>query len=577
MCKTRTCFYINKKRRGKSMKICKKFLKTVFAVLLAFGLMTNTYHAFEGEATITITKGEGVTTSLKGMKVDAYMILNQFNPNETDVSKKQYEVVSAFRTFFNIEEIKSSFVGGEGNVYLTYDETEAKLKVSADSATGSITISKAKLDTTYPEASLLSRITRSTDVSTFYTWVEKYIETKSVALSATATATASESSATLESLDEGYYALIFSNVPAGVVVKQGIMIPTSGTSASIPLKAEPITVEKKVSKDENNFYDEISAAMNTSLTYQITTKVPTLADFSNLTEFKLTDTMTHQNLEANSFTLTIGSTSLTYDYDGNSNSGKFKKGETVIATITTTAATFSVDFVEDALKDHQGQDVVLKYTAQLTSDAIDVNNNTVTLNYTNGPDTKELTDSTKVYTYGIDVTKKFSDGSTSTENYGAVKFSLYTDSNDTKGTAISLVGSAGNYHVPASGETTTTTTLSLTNTGKLTITGLDAGTYWLVETAAPDGFTKAGDIKITLVAGEDGALDETNSKVETASNVQFTHTANSIALAQFEVLNQKGFNLPTTGGAGTMMITLGGMALIVVAAGLYVVSKKKKA
>lgn len=573
MCKTRTCFYINKKRRGKSMKICKKFLKTVFAVLLAFGLMTNTYHASDGSATITITKGEDVTKSLDGMEVKAYMILGQINPNERDVSKKQYEVVGAFRTFFNIKEIRSSFVGGEGSIYLTYNESEGKLKVSDPSTTGSIAISKAALDTTYPEADLLSRIfNMSSEASTFYTWVEKYIETNSVALSATATA--SESSATLESLVEGYYALIFSNVPAGVVVKQGIMIPTSGTSASIPLKAEPITVEKKVSKDENSFYDEISAAMNTPLTYQITTKVPTLADFSNLTKFDLTDTMTNQKLDADSFTLTIGRTGINFDID----SKKFKVGDTVIATVTTNDDTsFTVDFEEDALKDYQGQAVVLTYTAQLTSDAIDVNNNTVTLNYTNNRDTKELTDSTKVYTYGIDVTKKFSDGSTSTENYGAVKFSLYTDSSGTKGTAISLVGSAGNYHVPASGETTTTTTLSLTNTGKLTITGLDAGTYWLVETAAPDGFTKAGDIKIILVAGEDGALDSTDSKVVTASNVQFTHTADNIALAQFEVLNQKGFNLPTTGGAGTMMITLGGMALIVVAAGLYVVSKKKKA
>lgn len=556
------------------MKICKKFLKTVFAVLLAFGLMTNTYHASDGEATITITKGEGVTTSLEGMEVKAYMILDQINPNETDADKKQYAVVENFKDFFNIGAIKDSFDGVAGNVYLTYDETEAELKVSTDSATGSIAISKAKLDTTYPEASLLSRITASTDVSTFYTWVEKYIEKNSSTLSAT-TAEASESSATLANLDEGYYALIFSKVPAGVVVKQGIMIPTSGRSATIPLKAEPITVEKKVSKDENNFYDEISAAMNTPLTYQITTKVPTLADFSNLTEFKLTDTMTHQNLEANSFTLTIGSTSLTYDYDGNSNSGKFKNGETVIATITTTAATFSVDFVEDALKDHQGQDVVLKYTAQLTLDAVDVNNNTVTLNYTNNGDEKVLTDSTKVYTYGIDVTKKFSDGRATDSN---VKFSLYTDNNGTKGTEISLVGEAGDYRVPASGETGSIKDLLLdTNDGTLKITGLDAGTYWLVETAAPDGFTKAGDIKITLVAGENGALNITDSKVETASNVQFTHTGGSIALAKFEVLNQKGFNLPTTGGAGTMMITLGGMALIVVAAGLYIVSKKKKA
>lgn len=562
------------------MKICKKFLKTVFAVLLAFGLMTNTYHASDGEATITITRGNDVTTSLQGMKVDAYMILDQVNPDETVVSKKQYAVVENFKNFFNIEEIKQLLDGTEGNVYLTYDETEAELKVSTDSATGSIAISKAELDTTYPEADLLSRISNmNSEASTFYTWVEKFIEKNSADLTIQATETATENGTTLNNLNEGYYALIFSNVPAGVVVKQGIMIPTSGTSASIPLKAEPITVEKKVSKDENNFYDEISAAMNSTLTYQITTKVPTLADFSNLTEFDLTDTMTHQKLDADSFTLTLKTSTNTTNCIKEGD--EFKVNGTLIATVKDiTDTSFTVDFVEDALKDYQGQDVVLTYTAQLTSDAIDVNNNTVTLNYTNGPDTHELTDSTKVYTYGIDVTKKFSDGSTSTENYAAVKFSLYTDNNGTKESKILLTGSDGIYHVPASGETGSITDLSIdTSDGTLRITGLDAGTYWLVETDAPDGFTKAGDIKITLVADDtvDGALDTTNSKVETALNVDFTHSVGSIALAQFEVLNQKGFNLPTTGGAGTMMITLGGMALIVVAAGLYVVSKKKKA
>lgn len=561
------------------MKICKKFLKTVFAVLLAFGLMTNTYHAFDGEATITITKGEGVTTSLEEMEVKAYMILDQVNPDETVVSKKQYAVVENFKNFFNIEEIKRSLDGKEGIVYLTYNESDGKLNVSNTSTTGSFAISKAELDTTYPEADLLSRISNmSSEASTFYTWVEKYIEKNSDTLFTTATATAEANAdgAIFTNLYEGYYALIFSNVPAGLVAKQGIMVATNGKdngAASVALKAEPITVQKQVSKDATSFADEISAAMNRPLTYRITTKVPTLADFSNLTEFKLTDTMTHQNLEANSFRLTIGSTSLTYDYDGNSNSGKFKNDETVIATVTTTAATFSVDFVEAALKDYQGQAVVLKYTAQLTSDAIDVNNNTVTLNYTNNDDEKVLTDSTKVYTYGIDVTKKFSDGRVTDSS---VKFSLYTDNEGTKGSPILLAGTAGNYHVPASGETGSIIDLLIdTNDGTLRITGLDAGTYWLVETATPDGFTKAGDIKITLV-GNQAKLDENGTNISNGT-LTFDNVGGHIALAKFDVLNQKGFNLPTTGGAGTMMITLGGMALIVVAAGLYVVSKKKKA
>ena len=82
--------------------------------------------------------------------------------------------------------------------------------------------------------------------------------------------------------------------------------------------------------------------------------------------------------------------------------------------------------------------------------------------------------------------------------------------------------------------------------------------YWIVETKAPDGYNLLADpVQVTFSAE--------NSTSENAYTVEIT------------VNNTQGFTLPETGGTGTILFTVGGIALVGVAVILLVTTRKRKA
>ncbi|MFR8536634.1 MAG: isopeptide-forming domain-containing fimbrial protein [Lacrimispora saccharolytica] len=582
------------------MRRSKTAIKRLFGILMSMimilGMMTTTAFAEDGNATITITKGENIETDWTGMTVNAYMVLDQVNDKETIEGKKQYAVTDGFKQFFNIAVATNGlFDGDNDNVYLNYQDN--KITYSDQTSAGAISISDAKLDTTYKEADLVKRVGDANQTALFYTWIEKYIESKGASLTATksvSVATEDSMQLVIDGLDEGYYALTFSDVPDGISVTQGILVATSG---SIELKAEDLPLTKQVKPvDKADYAASATAALGEALEYKITSKVPTLTDYGNLTEFVFTDTLVRQVVDSNSFALKIGEVSASRDKNS------FKIDNTVVATLdlasydtvndpTDTSKTvpgqkFTLTFETDVLENYQGKGITLTYRASLTADAVNVNKNHVSLDYTNGSDDSELTADTEVYTYGIEVQKTFSDAST---DYTGVEFKLYGDDQGRQGTQIALVGEKGSYRVPVINtedglpESGSTNALVLDNNGKLTITGLDEGTYWLVETAAPSGFTVADPIQIVLakdsespsVLDKDNSTAKYNGEGDSLITGIGSQTNTQISLAQLTVLNQKGFSLPSTGGAGTWMLTIGGILLIAAAGGLYVIYRKK--
>lgn len=578
------------------MRRSKTAIKRLFGILMSMimilGMMTTTAFAADGSATIKITKGDDIKTDWKGMTVNAYMVLDQVNDTESIKEKKQYAVTDDFVQFFNIAATGTLFDGDNNKVFLSYDEEHNQITYSDQNSAGAISISGTKLDTTYKEADLVKRVGESgnSETALFYTWIEKYIESKDDSLTATKSVSVEAEGSkelVINGLNEGYYALTFSDVPDGISVTQGILV---ATSESIELKAEDLPLTKEVKPvDKADYAASATAALGEALEYKITSKVPTLTDYSNLTEFVFTDTLVRQVVDSNSFALKIGEVSASRDKNS------FKIDNTVVATLnlesydtvndpTDTSKTvpgqkFTLTFETDVLENYQGKGITLTYRASLTADAVNVNKNHVSLDYTNGPDDSELTADTEVYTYGIEVQKTFSD---QRETDSTVTFQLRTAKDD-KETAISMVGSAGVYHVKANGETAETSDLKLALDGKLTITGLDEGTYWLVETAAPDGFTVADPIQIVLakdsespsVLNKDNSTAKYNGEGDSLITSIGSQTNTQISLAQLTVLNQKGFSLPSTGGAGTWMLTIGGILLIAAAGGLYVIYRKK--
>lgn len=224
---------------------------------------------------------------------------------------------------------------------------------------------------------------------------------------------------------------------------------------------------------------------------------------------------------------------------------------------------------------------VVYYTATInrTEDMIlgdEGNPNTVTLTWerTSQDYIDTLTDEAKVYSYGIHLTKKFTAGGT---NFDAVQFIAQ---NVTNATGIYYVVAeanpkAGVYY--ATGTTTNVdeaTRMTPDETGHLYLYGLEEDTYQLTETQTDPNYNLLEDV-ITVDIDtkythgvQVGSLTATAKVDGYAANMEAMGDGGN-ALVPLTVLNTRGFDMPETGGTGTMVTTVLG---IVLAGGMLTVS-----
>ena len=107
-------------------------------------------------------------------------------------------------------------------------------------------------------------------------------------------------------------------------------------------------------------------------------------------------------------------------------------------------------------------------------------------------------------------------------------------------------------------------------TGKLTIKGLSEGTWYLKEITAPDGYNLlASPVKVTIEDKDGEALD---GKV---SGAAANATGEAVALVTLTVENDDGFQLPVTGGMGTILFTAVGILLMGAAVILLIFAVRK--
>ena len=199
--------------------------------------------------------------------------------------------------------------------------------------------------------------------------------------------------------------------------------------------------------------------------------------------------------------------------------------------------------------------VTVTYSAVLNENATtEATGNTNEVKLVYGEDNNLETDPVKTVTktYEFDIVKTDSDAVV----LDGAKFELYNEA-DEKIALIDLGN--GNYRVAKDGEENTVTEI---NAGVANIYGIDAGSYYLKETAAPAGYNEIKDNIAVEVTANNNATVETVDEVEkwTAGGIQ--------------VINKTGAELPATGGIGTTIFYVVG-ALLVVGAVIVLVAKKR--
>lgn len=200
---------------------------------------------------------------------------------------------------------------------------------------------------------------------------------------------------------------------------------------------------------------------------------------------------------------------------------------------------FIIDFTNKAtLKDHES--VVITFTTAITDKAVVGQvTNRVTLDYQSETgNAGKLTAEDIANIYGITVDKVNLKG----DKLPGAKFDLYY----------------GETEPNTESDTPVYQDYTTDSNGALTFQGLNPGTYWLVETKAPDGY-KVMSKALKIV------IDEKDPDKEPGYAEEVT------------ILNTANVSLPITGGIGTLIFTISGIALMGAAALLYIRSRKKKA
>jgi len=228
--------------------------------------------------------------------------------------------------------------------------------------------------------------------------------------------------------------------------------------------------------------------------------------------------------------------------------------------------TFEIAFDNEYIKTlNASEKIVIKYHAILNENAKvkgdGTNPNEAHLEYGDENDLT-ATDPVKaeVTTYKFEFVKtKETTGEDKYPILDGAEFKLYT--HPTGGVEIKVVKEAeGIYRVATEGETGVVIT---TKDGKATIKGLSAGTYYLEETNAPDGYNELSGREVVVIGDANKTLvGVIDSDIYTKDDAD-TH-----------IINKTGAVLPETGGFGTTMFILIGGGLML-CTGILLVTKKR--
>ena len=390
---------------------------------------------------------------------------------------------------------------------------------------------------------------------------------------------------------DGATTYVFTVNPDGTITYNG----QTEKNITITVNNEKPSLEKSGKNADGSYDNDTDASVGDTVTWKVEASVP--SNVNELKTYKLTDTMsaalTWENV-ANADLQISTSPSIELiqgtDYnltvpEDNTKGGTWtieftETGKTKLATskVKVITVTFNTKLNENAKIGSAGNlnDAELDYSNAIypTEDPNNPNNN-------KQPGEDKITDQAIVYSFQMNVLKV--DGKTSAGLEG-VKFDLYSYTGEkTNPTEADLKGADGKRIAQD---------LKTDANGKIQYKGLKNGTYYLVETKTVK--TEDGKqynllkepVKVEITVEYTTKTETTITKDEngnvtnktTVSTDTFTGgDTGSDGTFTVTVKNYTGFDLPTTGGMGTVLFSIAGFALMAGAAFVLLKGRRKDA
>ena len=533
----------------------KKMKKIMALMLVAIMMMAMSVTAFAAEGatpaaaganslTVSVKSGAGVPTqTLKDQTIYLYKLFNVTESGTTGSKNYAYTVNTAAG-------YKDVLVAALNNSAITASSTDEDIA----NAVRNIGNSDTK------------------EVQNFANAFTTKALTKSSKLEATANSgkLGDVTSYDFTNLDAGYY-LVY--VTGGKEI-QSSLVTVDETTNTVNLKTEAPSIEKTANKETVNIGDVV--------TYTVKGSIPDTTGYDQyqyIIHDELSKGLDFVN-DAKGTALGEGATTVNVAV-------AFTDAEVTDATTAPTTATLDTKNnrkmaldLSAWVKDNQtnkGKEFTVTYYAKVNKAAVVIEQNKAQLEYGSKPgETTTTTPSeAKTPTYPLDILKVKKD---TTEKLAGAKFKLYSNktdadaNDDTKAIKVSPVtpGVAGNYVVDST--SSTTEFVSVENIeGKgynLRVNGLAEGTYYLVETKAPDGFNKlTAPVVIKITKSTDADVNNwTISKDGSDENDKVIDIANST-----------GSILPSTGGRGAIAFAVIAALLVFGVAVSFIRDKRKEA
>lgn len=496
----------------------KRIKKLAAAMLTAIMMMTMTVTAYAaGNCTLTVNvkSGEGVPTqTLEGQTINLYKLFDVTESKSGETTNYAYTVNDSY---------KSTLVSVLGILENSTNETIVKAVTNLGESNNAKVQKFANDFTAEALKGKLPSTTNSGKISGKNTI-----------------------SYTFNNLDAGYY-LVY--VTGGKEI-QSSLVTVDATTSKVELKTEAPSITKTADRD--------TVSIGQVVKYTVTGSIPDTTGYDQyqyVIHDELSNGLDFVNDE-NGTSVTGNAVNVKVAFTDGTDANTAPITATLDSTNNKKMSLDLSTWVKANQENNKGKEFTVTYYAKVNKGAVVTEKNKAQLEYGNKPgETTTTTPSeAKTPTYPLDILKKKSG---TDEKLAGAKFSLYKTKDDAdKGqNAITVSGNKGNYVVDSTSSVTEFESVNdIAGKGyNLRVNGLAEGTYYLVETKAPDGFNKlTAPVVIKITKSSDADVNNWTISKDNANEEDKI----------IDIENSTGSLLPSTGGAG--VIVFAGVAILLV-------------